>query len=150
VLRYWQPTPGRSELELGAIDTALRESPDQGLSIGALRDYARRMGFSAYVFQGSFADLIHEIGQGRPVIVGVALPVSSGEAMAHFQVFVGHDLGKRRVLILDPARGLRQNGLESFLAEWEPAGRATLVVIPDATVEEARSAGSGLAPGRSQ
>jgi predicted double-glycine peptidase len=129
VLRYWHPK-GPPALERDAIEAGLRQRSDQGLSARELRDYARQNGFSAFVIEGAFADLTHEVSLGRPVIVGVHKPLSSGDALAHYEVFIGYHPDKRQVLTLDPAHGLRRNGLEGFLSEWKSAGNVTLVVIP--------------------
>jgi len=129
VLRYWRPQ-GPPALEREAIEARLRQRPDQGLSARELRDYARQNGFSAFVLKGAFSDLEHELSLGRPVIVGVHKPLSSGDALSHYEVFIGYHPEKRQVLTLDPAHGLRRNGLEGFLTEWQSAGNVTLVVMP--------------------
>lgn len=131
VLLYWRPE-GAPGLGRDAIEARLRQRPDQGLSARELRDYARQNGFSAFVLEGSFSDLEHELSLGRPVIVGVHKPLSSGEALSHYEVFIGYHPEKRQVLTLDPAHGLRRNGLEGFLTEWQSAGNVTLVVMPPA------------------
>jgi ABC-type bacteriocin/lantibiotic exporter with double-glycine peptidase domain len=129
VLEYLQPG-GPASLDRAAIDAALREEPGRGLAAGQLRDYARSHGFDAFVIQGSFKDLEHEIDEGRPVIVGVHKPLSSGEALAHYEVFVGYHPERDEVLTLDPARGMRQFDVKGFLKEWESTGHVTIVVMP--------------------
>lgn len=129
VLEYLQPD-GPAALDRAAIDAALREKPGLGLSAGELRDYARSHGFDAFVMKGGFDDLTHEVEAGRPVIVGVHKPLSSGEALAHYEVFVGYHRQRREVLTLDPARGLRQFPIAGFMAEWESTGQVTLVIMP--------------------
>jgi predicted double-glycine peptidase len=83
VLRYLEPD-GPAALDREAIDFNLREEPGRGLSARQLRDYARERGFDAFVIQGAFEDLTHEVEEGRPAIVGVLKPMSSGEALAHY------------------------------------------------------------------
>jgi predicted double-glycine peptidase len=129
VLRYWDPALAAT-LDRDSIDAALRESPAMGLSARDLRDYARRHGFSAYVLKGSFSDLTHEIQLGRPVIVGVHKPLSSGEALAHYEVVIGFHADRQQVLTLDPAHGLRQNDVQGFAREWLQAGQVMLVIMP--------------------
>lgn len=129
VLRYLEPK-GPTALDRSAIDAALREEPGRGLSAAQLRDYARGHGFDAFVIQGAFEDLTHEVKEGRPVIVGVLKPLSSGEALSHYEVFVGYHPDKQEVLTLDPARGLRQFDVKGFLEEWKAAGQVTIVVMP--------------------
>lgn len=132
VLRYWQRAPSPAA-ERSAIDAALRQDPKQGLSAGALRDYARGQGFRAFVFQGTFADLNHEVAEGRPVIVGVHKALSDGKALTHYEVFLGIQPQKQLVLTFDPARGLEENSLAGFMQEWNGSGQVTLVILPSAT-----------------
>lgn len=129
VLLYWQPE-GSPALRRDAIEARLRDRPDEGLSARELRDYARQNGFSAFVLEGAFSDLEHELSLGRPVIVGVHKPLSSGDALSHYEVFIGYHPEKRQVLTLDPAHGMRRNDLAGFLTEWKSAGNVTLVVMP--------------------
>jgi predicted double-glycine peptidase len=142
VLRYYDPELG-AVADRGTIDQALREKPGQGLAASELRDYAREHGFSAYVFQGKFEDLTHELAAARPVIVGVYKPLSSDKALAHYEVFLGYHPEKERVLTFDPAHGPRENTLDGFLSEWQKAGEITLVVMPEegapAATTDARS-----------
>jgi predicted double-glycine peptidase len=144
VLLYWRPAPGETALERASIDAALRRDPGTGLAARELRDYARGRGFSAYVVQGTFEDLVHEVELGRPVIVGVQKPLSSGKALSHYEVFVGYNAARQRVLTLDPAHGYRENALEGFLAEWQLTGHVTLVVIPGAKGSNAASSRTGV------
>lgn len=130
VMEYWRRPPIAPALMRENIDAALRTKPDQGLSAGALRDYARKQGFRAFVFNGELADLQHEIDVGRPVIVGVHKELSSKEFLSHYEVVVGFHAEKQRVLLYDPARGLTENRLSGFLEEWKRAKQTTLVVAP--------------------
>lgn len=132
VLHYWERGPAPAA-DREAIDAALRRDPKQGLSAGALRDYARAQGFRAYVFHGTFDDLHHEISQGRPVIVGVHKALSDGKRLTHYEVFLGIHPQKKLVLTFDPARGLEENSLTGFMQEWLGSGQVTLVVLPSAT-----------------
>jgi ABC-type bacteriocin/lantibiotic exporter with double-glycine peptidase domain len=129
VLKYLAPN-GPASLEREAIDASLREEPGRGLAASQLRDYARARGFDSFVIQGAFADLTHEVQEGRPVIVGVHKPLSSGQVLAHYEVFVGYHPELHEVLTLDPARGLRRFSMDGFLEEWRGAGQVTIVVMP--------------------
>jgi ABC-type bacteriocin/lantibiotic exporter with double-glycine peptidase domain len=138
VLRYYDPELGQAG-ERATIDQALRHKPGEGLAASDLRDYARENGFAAYVFQGKFEDLMHELAASRPVIVGVYKPLSSKEALAHYEVFLGYHPEKERVLTFDPAHGPRENTLSGFMTEWEGAGEVTLVVMPEDSAKSAMS-----------
>jgi predicted double-glycine peptidase len=138
VLGYLHPG-GPAALDRTAIDASLREETGRGLAAGQLRDYARAQGFDAFVIKGAVEDLEHEVEAGRPVIVGVHKPLSSGEALAHYEVFVGFHRQNRQVLTLDPARGLRQFELRGFLEEWRSTGQVAIVVMPKDAPASARS-----------
>lgn len=129
VFGYLKPG-GPAALRREAIDFSLREEPGRGLAAGQLRDYARSRGFDSFVIKGEVTDLEHEVEAGRPVIVGVLKPVSSGESLAHYEVFVGFNRERQEVLTLDPARGLRRFELSGFMEEWSAAGQVALVVMP--------------------
>jgi predicted double-glycine peptidase len=146
VLGYWRrpgPPPPREQIDAAlragadadskqaSKDTSKQTLAKQGLRAGALRDYARRQGYRAYVFHGTFDDLQHELAAGRPVIVGVLKELSSREYLAHYQVVIGYHPAKERVLTLDPADGLREYPKTGFLEEWERAAHTTLVVMPE-------------------
>jgi len=124
VLGYW----GR-EVSVAEIDTAARRASERGIRAEQLRRYAEAKGLSAFVFFGKFEDIEYELARGRPVIVGTAKPMSSDEALAHYEVVVGYHPKRRKVLTVDPARGLREYELEGFLAEWGPTQHLTLVVF---------------------
>jgi len=52
------------------------------------------------------------------------------KALTHYEVVVGINEQRRRVLLLDPGRGPREDGLDTFDQEWRDAGRLALVVAP--------------------
>ena len=123
VLGYWgRPTP------LATIESATNAGSG-GASAGALERFARERGLYAYVFYGDVSDLEHELRSGRPVIVGVVKPYSAGHGLAHYEVVTGYEPRTKRVLTFDPARGLRENDLPGFLAEWQPTKRVALVAF---------------------
>jgi ABC-type bacteriocin/lantibiotic exporter with double-glycine peptidase domain len=100
-----------------------------GVRAGDLRDVARARGLSAFVVAGTFADLFEQLGRGRPVLVGLAKPMTGGRALAHYEVVVAVDRRDHRLLTLDPARGLSENSMEAFAREWAPTGQVTLIVF---------------------
>jgi len=118
---------GRESVDVVA---ALAPPGRAGIRVGALRDLARRRGLEAYVISGTLADLTHQISMGRPVVVGLAKPMTGGRAAAHYEVVVGLNRQKRLILSLDPARGLRENTLEGFVREWAPTRRVALIAFP--------------------
>ena len=114
-------------------EVAALDPPDRiGVRAGALRDVARGKGLEAFVVEGTFNDLIDQLSRDRPVLVGLAKPITGGRALAHYEVVIGIDKQDRRIVTLDPGRGLRENSLEGFAREWVPTGRVTLIVFPRA------------------
>jgi ABC-type bacteriocin/lantibiotic exporter with double-glycine peptidase domain len=99
---------------------------------GALRDVARQRGLEAFVVSGTFDDLFAQVGRGRPVVVGLAKPMAltGGRALAHYEVVIGLNRSRRRVLSLDPAVGVRENTFEGFAREWAPTRQVAIVIFP--------------------
>jgi hypothetical protein len=127
VLGYWsQPT---SVLEIDARDPA---AAAHGWKAGQLRDLAREKGLRAFVVSGRLSDLTTEIGQRRPVVVGLVQRYGKDQSRAHYQVVIGVHPAKRLILSLDPAAGWRQDTLEGFAREWLPTQQVTLVFLPGA------------------
>lgn len=126
MLQYWQaPDTARAIFESCG-------SPAGGIRAGDLRAYAHRQGLKAFVIAGTIEDLEKELGKRRPVLVGLVKYYVTGavaHAPTHYEVVVGWHPERKAVVTLDPAHGWRQNTLEGFLSEWEPAGRVTLVLF---------------------
>lgn len=121
VLNFWQPE--RATEPLASLPL------DRQASAGELRDAARARGLSAFVVEGEPDDLVHELEEGRPVIVGVAKPTTK-DAVSHYEVVVGMHRASHRVATYDPAEGIRQNTFGGFLMEWKSAGSVLLVIMP--------------------
>lgn len=121
VVNYWQPS--RAGERFPALPL------DRQASAGELRDAARARGLSAYVVEGKPEDLVHELKQGRPMIVGTAKRVV-GSSVTHYEVVVAMHRESRRIATYDPALGLTQNSFVDFLTEWEATGRVLLVIMP--------------------
>jgi len=126
VLAYW----GRS-VAPQQIRKDLHLAEGKGLLASELLAYARTHGFDAYAFQGQWADVLSELRDGRPLIVGVAKRYGK-ELLSHYEVVVGVQPVTEWVLTLDPAHGWRQNEWSGFMKEWEPTGRVIIVLFPAA------------------
>ena len=113
--------------------SALSPPDDDGVRAGTLRDVARSRGLAAFVVPGTFADLFAELGHGRPVLVGLAKPMTGGRAITHYEVVVAIDRKDRQILTLDPGRGARVNTLEGFAREWSSTGRVAILMRRPAT-----------------
>jgi len=128
-------------------EVARAEPPNKGgVRAGDLRDFARGRGLEAFVVAGTFDDLFGELSRGRPVLVGLAKPMTGGRALAHYEVVVAINRRARQVLTLDPAGGLRQNSLEGFAREWAPTGRVTLIAFRPASRPHDAGLGATDAP----
>jgi Peptidase C39 family len=124
------------------LDELVREvrATKRGVKLGALRDLARARGLEAYAITGAHDDLRRELAQGRPVLLGLVLPLEMKRGVHHYEVAVALDPRDGSVITLDPASGRHLRRTRQVLdAEWEAAGRATLVVVGPST----RHAGAG-------
>jgi hypothetical protein len=125
VLRYWSIAPDATSFE-----ELTRVAVLEGRSIraGELRAIARAHGAEAFLFHATLVDLEVELGRGRPVLVGEQKSTLGG-SVAHYAVVIGVHPGSQRVLLLDPALGLRENSYADFELEWAPTGRLALLVV---------------------
>ncbi len=143
VLRHWgYPVTGDE------IVAANPPSHERGISAAALREFARRKGLQAFLIQGQLGDLDREIQRHRPVLVGV-MKRYLFRYYPHYEVVVGINRQRQRILTLDPAHGFRVNSRDGFATEWARADQLTLIVFPRA-VPGPRSAttwGESLASG---
>jgi hypothetical protein len=115
-----------------SLDELAREAraTKRGVKLGALRDLARARGLEAYAISAAHADLRRELAQGRPIVLGLVLPFELGRGLHHYEVAIALDPRDESVITLDPATGRRLRRARRVLdAEWEPAGRAALVVV---------------------
>ena len=124
ILKRWS-VPSSADEILHAVPT----EPGHGIAAGALRDFARKKGLQAFLIKGELDDLVKEVGLNRPVLVGLVQRYGD-RMLSHYEVVAGINQSARRVLLLDPARGVREDGFDGFAAEWDAAGRPTLVVLP--------------------
>lgn len=126
-LSFWgQPT------SLATV-VAARPPHDGGIAAGELRDLARERGLQAFLVPGTFVDLDTQLRRGRPVVVGLAKPITGNRAVQHYEVVIGLNRPANRILTWDPAQGLRENSLEGFAREWIPAHQLALILFPATT-----------------
>ena len=120
VLRYWRLTPRLDGVVV----------PDGGLRAAEVRAVLRDHGLRAFVIEGTFADIEHELAAGRPVIVGTMKAVSRRKVLAHYEVVVAYHPVEQRVVTLDPAAGWRVTPVDGFLIEWGATQHTTIVALP--------------------
>lgn len=120
VLGYWGLSVERTRLwaQLG----------NQRASMGQLRELTREHGLEAYVVPATWEDLEHELGERRPVLIGVVQPYGR-ERLTHYEVVVGIHARNQQVATFDPAHGWRIRDRDALMAEWEPASHVALVVL---------------------
>jgi ABC-type bacteriocin/lantibiotic exporter with double-glycine peptidase domain len=123
VLRYWGVA-----IDEGPLAAALPAPGERGLRANELRELARARGLDAFLIKGEPADLRSEIERRRPLIVGLARPAGRA-AIGHYEVVVGFDRARHRILTLDPAAGFRDSSVEEFATEWAAAQQLALVVF---------------------
>jgi predicted double-glycine peptidase len=140
VLRFWGHAASPE-----SIESALGQA-DRRLQAGDMGAYTRNFGMQSYVFFGTMKDIVHELEQGRPVIVGLGKMVDDKKALSHYEVVVGWEPNKKQVLLLDPARGWQVDSLEGFAKEWAISKGVTIVAFPNsgATAAGALSMDPGL------
>ncbi len=131
VLRFWghAATPESVEAAIGR--------KDRHLSAGDMAQHARERGLRAYVFNGTMDDVVYELEQGRPIIVGLGKEFGTKDVLAHYEVVVGYERRKRLVLLLDPGRGWQIDTVAGFSKEWARSGRVTLVAFLPANEDDA-------------
>lgn len=100
--------------------------PDRGIRADALRTFALSRGLAASLISATREDILAELGDGRPLLVGVVKPAGA-VGFPHYEVIVGIQAQTFEVASIDPARGLTVNTWEGFLREWDPAERLALV-----------------------
>jgi ABC-type bacteriocin/lantibiotic exporter with double-glycine peptidase domain len=142
VLGHWG-----SDAPVDALERECGVTEGVGIRAASLRDAARRRGLAAFLFEGSVADLEHELARGRPVVVGIVKPYRD-EFTSHFAVVVGLHRERGRIAMLDPAAGLLCDSIAGFEDEWRPTRGVTLVVFLqvvalDVTRVEAPQGGGG-------
>lgn len=104
--------------------------PEQGLTARQVADLLERDNdLEAFVVEGAFADLVHEIEQGRPVVVGLAKPYRR-DVLLHYEVVVGVHRSSGDIATVDPAHGWRTNSAQGFALEWDAAGNVAVVAGP--------------------
>jgi hypothetical protein len=123
VFAFWgRPTVGST------ADRSLAARNGEPLLAGDLQRFARAAGLNAFAFRGTLEDVVYELQQGRPVLVGVA-DAKRGRERPHYEVVVGWDPAGRRLRNLDPARGFVERSFSGFESDWQLANQLTLVVF---------------------
>jgi ATP-binding cassette, subfamily B, bacterial CvaB/MchF/RaxB len=120
-------------------DLAHRVPPgNKGVKLKALRDIARERGLQAYAIKGTKEDLKKELGQGRPVLLGLMLPHDRNKNRAHYEVAIALNPRDGTVITIDPATGEHMKRSDKVLdLEWKHAHYAALVIVADTAKAQA-------------
>jgi ABC-type bacteriocin/lantibiotic exporter with double-glycine peptidase domain len=114
---------------LDTLERRVQPTPE-GVRLGTLRDLARDHGLDAYVVRASIGDLAHELAAGRPLLVGLEMPIDKQRARNHYEVAIALNARDGSVVTVDPASGKWvMRSKDVFEYEWGQAGNATLVVV---------------------
>jgi predicted double-glycine peptidase len=123
VLTYW----GRPTTQDEVLRDVLKTVPvSLGIMAKDLRDYARSLGFEAFVLAMSPGELREQIDKGRPVIV--CRKVIGG--VNHYEVVVGYDAAAERFFVADPAGAPYSVGYGRFEKRHKKTERFALLVAP--------------------
>ena len=116
----WRP----ASADPARIERALYSREAAGTFASHIESFFRQEGFTAFAFEGEWADLEQHIAKGRPLIVSLG-------KTRHFVVVTGLDTARGLVAVNDPARRkLLQLDRKSFERDWSAAGRWTLLALP--------------------
>ena len=134
VMQYWEQTAPslRGAVAAGASDprriqAQLFARRAHGIYASRMVEYLHEAGFATYAFHGEWADLVHQIAQGRPLIV--AMRDGGRHGPLHYVVVVGADAD--HVYLNDPARQpLLRLDRSGFLSAWSATEDWTLLALP--------------------
>lgn len=138
VLRYWGVDDVQPEDFASLVDYG-----KGGISTGDLVGALTARGFSARPISARAEDIVHEIGQGRPVI---AL-IDAGRGRFHYVVIVAWASG--RVLFHDPSVGPFQVKEEAeFHRLWKASEGWALILTPGTSVPTPQDPPAAIEPAR--
>lgn len=120
---YWDQRP----VSIAEVERVMPKASTRGITAAMMRAYFRSEGFSAFVIKGRVQDLVHELSNGRPVIVGTVYR-EKDHFIAHYEVVSGINLRTEQVVTLDPRYGWRVSSMTDFFRSWALAKHVTLVV----------------------
>lgn len=118
---------GRWGVAIALNDPAIAAPRRDGIRLGDLRTAAHAHGLIAFAIAADRATLAHELGAGRPVIVGLLRPYSRKRAISHYEVIMA--MRGDEVVTLDPAGGWRVRTWAALDAEWRAARYPALIVL---------------------
>jgi predicted double-glycine peptidase len=133
ILQYWgahgTPVP-RARAEADAIQRKLYTRKAHGIFASDMERYFEDSGFRVFPLHGQWSDLRQQLGQGRPLIVG--LQPGGTKSPFHYVVVNGLDWERDAVFVNDPARGkLIRIARAEFEKEWLATRNWMLLAVPN-------------------
>ena len=133
VLQYWSGRGARvyaQRADAAAIQKQLYSRSARGIFASDMENYFSDLGFKVFPLDGSWADLLEHLKQGRPLIV--SLQPGSAKAPLHYVVVTGIDWQHDAVFVHDPARGkLLRIERADFEKQWRSNRNWMLLAVPE-------------------
>jgi ABC-type bacteriocin/lantibiotic exporter with double-glycine peptidase domain len=133
ILQYWKAHGVRiaaGRADPSAIQKRLYAPKAHGIFASDLESYIRASGFQVFAVDGSWAELMEHLKQGRPLIVSIQ--PGSSTAPLHYVVVTGIDWQHDAVFIHDPARGkLLRVERANFEKQWRSNRNWMLLAVPE-------------------
>ena len=131
VMQYWAQQEHRSLTpadKVATIEPEVQSRRLHGATPAALERYLRRHGFVTFALSGTWHDLEHQIGKGRPLIVALRPP---DQRALHYVVIAGIDPVHNTVTMNDPdERKLLTQERAGFEREWSATHNWMLLAVP--------------------
>ena len=132
VLQYWSghgaPVDAQ-RADPSAIQKQLYSRKARGIFASEMERYFNGLGFKVFLLDGSWADLLEHLKQGRPLIV--SLQPGNSKAPLHYVVVTGIDWQRDAVFVHDPARGkLLRIERADFEKQWRSNRNWMLLAVP--------------------
>ena len=135
VMQYWAGKAGKAApdtADAGRIQKALFVPSQNGIRASAMRDYFEKSGYRTFAFSGKWADVVHHIEEGRPLIV--SLGASAPSRALHYVVVVGVNPERGDVFLNDPAQQkMLRMSRQGFESEWNATHNWTLLAVPQSS-----------------
>ena len=132
VLQYWggHGAPVNAQrADPSAIQKQLYSRKARGIFASEMESYFNGSGFKVFLLDGSWADLLEHLKQGRPLIV--SLQPGNSKAPLHYVVVTGIDWQRDAVFVHDPARGkLLRIERADFEKQWRSNRNWMLLAVP--------------------
>jgi len=124
-----QREQARADRYVSIIERELSPRAGRGIAAKAMKAYLDQHGFITFTLEGTWHDLVSEIGRGRPLIVAVR---PRGDPQLHYVVIAGVDPARSMVMMNDPAgRKLITEERADFEKDWSATHNWMLLAVPE-------------------